>query len=130
TVHMFIFYFASLAVITPPVALAAFAAAGISGGNPFKTGFLSMRLGIVAFVVPFMFVNSPELLLRGGSLVDSMYAFMSALVGVFLLASAMVGYVATRMKLCLRVIAFVVGFALIIPEFWTDVMGVMILAAI
>lgn len=130
TVHMFIFYFASLAVITPPVALAAFAAAGISGGNPFKTGFLSMRLGIVAFVVPFMFVNSPELLLRGGSLVDSMYAFMSALVGVFLLASAMEGYVATRMKLWLRVIAFVGGFALIIPEFWTDVMGVMILAAI
>lgn len=61
--HMFSFYFAMFANLTPPVALAAFAAAGVSGGNPMKTGWTSVRLAIAGFIIPYIFVLSPQLML-------------------------------------------------------------------
>lgn len=86
--HMFVFYYAVISAITPPVALAAFAAAGISGTDPMKTGVKSFQIGLAAFIVPFMFYYSPELLLLSGSTVDIIIASITALIGVYLLSAA------------------------------------------
>ncbi|GAA0785363.1 TRAP transporter permease [Roseibium denhamense] len=91
TAHFFVFYFAVLSAITPPVALASYAAAGISGANPMETSVASFKIGIAAFIVPFMFFYNSALLMDG-SLVDIIRAGLTAIVGVFLLSSAVQGW--------------------------------------
>ena len=91
TAHFFVFYFAVLSAITPPVALASYAAAGISGANPMETSVASFKIGIAAFIVPFMFFYNSALLMDG-SLVDVIRAGLTAVVGVFLLSSAVQGW--------------------------------------
>ncbi|EGL83217.1 TRAP transporter, 4TM/12TM fusion protein [Caldalkalibacillus thermarum TA2.A1] len=86
--HLFVFYYAVISAITPPVALAAYAAAGISGTDPFKTGVQAFKLGLAAFIVPFMFFYSPQLLLQGDSWVKIIFVALTATVGVYLLAAA------------------------------------------
>src|SRR5690625_363995 len=86
--HMFVFYYAVISAITPPVALAAFAAAGISGTDPMKTGVKAFQIGLAAFIVPFMFYYSPELLLLSDSTVSIIGASITALIGVYLLSAA------------------------------------------
>jgi TRAP transporter 4TM/12TM fusion protein len=89
--HMFVFYFGIFANITPPVALAAYAASGISGGNPTTTGYYALKLSLAGFVVPYIFVFSPEILM-----INPSYAListiLSALLGVYFLSSAIEGY--------------------------------------
>ncbi|MGE7778884.1 TRAP transporter permease [Peribacillus sp. NPDC097264] len=128
--HMFIFFFASSAVITPPVALAAFVAAGISGGNAMKTGFIAVRLGIVAFIIPFMFVFSPELLLIGNNAMDTVLAVVSAVLGVSLLSVSMEGFVITKVPIWLRIVGMMGGLLLIIPGVTTDVIGLVLLLSV
>lgn len=86
--HMFVFYYAVISAITPPVALAAFAAAGISGTDPMKTGVKAFQIGLAAFIVPFMFYYSPELLLLGGSRLSIVFATITALIGIYMLSAA------------------------------------------
>src|SRR5699024_4422717 len=86
--HMFVFYYAVISAITPPVALAAFAAAGISNTDPMKTGAKAFQIGLAAFIVPFMFYYSPELLLLSDSTLSIIVATITALVGVYLLSAA------------------------------------------
>lgn len=86
--HMFVFYYAVMSAITPPVALAAFAAAGISGSHPMKTGLSAFQLGLAAYIVPFMFYFSPELLMIDGTVMTVSLAVISALVGVYFLAAS------------------------------------------
>lgn len=93
--HMFVFYYAVMSAITPPVALAAYAAAGIAGVDPFKTGFTAFKLGIAAFIVPFMFMYSHELLMVGSGLKIA-FALITATVGVYLLSAAVQGWFAGR----------------------------------
>lgn len=93
--HMFVFYYAVMSAITPPVALAAFAAAGVAGTDPMKTGVTAFKLGIAAFVVPFMFIYSPELLMVGGGL-NIAWAFVTASVGIYLLSAAVQGWFAKK----------------------------------
>src|SRR5699024_7118465 len=95
--HMFVFYYAVISAITPPVALAAFAAAGISGTDPMKTGVQSFQIGLAAFLVPFMFFYSPELLLEGSSAVGTILAVATALAGVYLLSAAVQAWFAGKM---------------------------------
>ena len=95
--HMFVFYYACLTTITPPVALAAFAGAGIAGAKPFATGFESMRLAIVAYVVPFIFVYNPVLIWKG-TLAEIGFATLTATVGTVALGSAMMGYLMDRLN--------------------------------
>jgi TRAP-type uncharacterized transport system fused permease subunit len=85
--HMFVFYYACLSCITPPVALAAFAGAGIAGSKPFATGFESMRLALIAYVVPFIFVYHPVLIWQG-SWWGILLSFISAGLGCMALGSA------------------------------------------
>ncbi|WP_157404649.1 TRAP transporter permease [Shouchella shacheensis] len=90
--HMFVFYYAVMSAITPPVALAAFAAAGVAGTNPMKTGVTAFKLGLAAYIVPFMFFISPELLLLEGTTGTVTIAIVSAIIGVYFLAAAVEGW--------------------------------------
>lgn len=91
TAHFFVFYFAVLSAITPPVALASYAAAGISGANPMETSVASFKIGIAAFVVPFMFFYNSALLMDG-SFVQVLQAGITAILGVYLLSSGIQGW--------------------------------------
>lgn len=93
--HMFVFYYAVMSAITPPVALAAYAAAGIAGTDPMKTGVEAFRLGIAAFIVPFMFIYSPQLLMVG-SATEITIAVITASIGIYLLAASVQGWFAGR----------------------------------
>ena len=91
TAHFFVFYFAVLSAITPPVALASYAAAGISGANPMQTSAVSFKIGIAAFIVPFMFFYNSSLLMEGTWL-EVLRAGLTATAGVFLLSSGVQGW--------------------------------------
>ena len=125
--HMFSFYYAMFANLTPPVALASFAAAGLSGGNPMKTGVASVKLAIAGFIVPFMFVYAPQLMLINTTLAEGAWVAASACVGVFLIAVAVEGYLFTPMAAWLRVIAGAGSLLLIKPGMETDVIGLVVL---
>jgi TRAP-type uncharacterized transport system fused permease subunit len=100
--HMFIFYFGVISSITPPVALAAFAASGISGGNALKTAVTACKLAITAFIVPFLFVFYPELLLLEGSLAQAGLRLALVAVGLLLTAMAAMGHGAAALSLPFR----------------------------
>ena len=113
--HMFILYFGMMSMITPPIALAAFAAATISGASPMKTGFESMRLGWVAYVVPFLFVLSPTLLLRGdpGQIILNVF---TAFVGVYIVSVSVVGYFTRRLNAVHRIVIALAGLLAMVPD--------------
>ena len=90
-VHLFMMYWGMVSFITPPVSLAAFVAAGISGSRPIDVGFQSMRLGSAMYFVPFFFVLNPALILRGDP-VDIVSVICTAFIGIALIASALEGY--------------------------------------
>ncbi|RLJ51565.1 TRAP transporter 4TM/12TM fusion protein [Litoreibacter meonggei] len=123
TAHFFVFYFAVVSAITPPVALASYAAAGISGSNPMATSVTSFKIGISAFVVPFMFFYNSAILMDGTWL-EIMQASGTALVGVFLLSSGIQGwFVGGRIAWFLRVGLVVAALFLIEGGFITDLIG-------
>ena len=128
--HMFCFYFAMFANLTPPVALASFAAAGLSGGSPMKTGWQSVRLALAGFIVPFMFVYNPQLLLENITLITGIQVVITACVGVVLIAAAVEGYLLGRMNVVLRVIAGIGSYLLIDSGLVTDIAGIACLAVI
>ena len=128
--HMFCFYFAMFANLTPPVALASFAAAGLSGGNPMKTGWQSVRLALAGFIVPFMFVYNPQLLLEQVTWLTGIQVVVTACVGVLLIAAAVEGYLYGRMNVLLRVIAGIGAYLLIDSRLVTDLAGIACLAII
>ena len=120
--HLFIFYFAIISAITPPVALAAYAAGGVAGADPMKTAFQACKLGIAAFIVPYMFVYAPSLLAIGG-LSDIIIATVTALTGVLALAAFSVGYFIRKARVPERIIFLGAALALIKPGLVTDVIG-------
>ncbi|MDR3280356.1 MAG: TRAP transporter permease [Synergistaceae bacterium] len=121
--HMFAFYFAMFANLTPPVALAAFAAAGLSGGNPMKTGWASVKLAIAGFLVPYMFIYSPQLLLIDTPLLEGIRVAIGACVGVLLIGSAVEGYLFTSMEWFVRIVSFAGALCLIDGGLVTDLIG-------
>ena len=121
--HMFVFYFGIIADVTPPVALAAFAGAGISGGNPMKTGVTASKLAIAAFVIPYIFVLSPALLMINTTPLELAWAFATSIIGMIGLGTAMIGYFLAPANIIMRVAAFVGGITLIIPGFYSDMVG-------
>ena len=128
--HMFCFYFAMFANLTPPVALAAFAAAGLSGGSPMKTGWQSVKLALAGFIVPFMFVYNPQLLLEKVTLLSGIQVVVTSCVGVLLIAAAVEGYLRGRMNVALRVVAAVGALLLIDGGGKTDLLGLFCLAVV
>jgi TRAP transporter 4TM/12TM fusion protein len=125
--HLFIFYFGCISNVTPPVSLAAFAAAGISGSPALKTAVSAALLAGAGFLVPFMFVYGPELLLIGNP-VEIMLAFVTGLLGVIALASAGMGYARRPLRVWERMIALGAALFLVYPGLPTDAVGLLLLA--
>lgn len=121
--HLFVFYFGIIADITPPVALAAFAASGISGGEPIRTGFNAAKLAIAAFVIPYMFVLSPELLMIDTTWTELIWVLITAITGMIAIGAGLIGYWYRKLNWLERIITFVTGIALIYPEGFTDLIG-------
>jgi TRAP transporter 4TM/12TM fusion protein len=130
TAHFFVFYFAVVSAITPPVALASYAAAGISGANPMETSVTSFKIGITAFIVPFMFFYNGALLMDG-TIVEIGRALITAVGGVFLLASGVQGwFMGGRTAWYLRLGLTAAALCLIAGGLITDVIGLGIAVAI
>jgi len=135
--HLFIFYFGMVSMITPPICLAAYTAAAIVQADSMKTGLEASRLGIVAYIVPFLFVFSPALLLKG-SAVDVSLAAVTATVGAVLLGMAFTGYFVREIGWLKRVLLVVAALNLLTPATgkgviftWiTDVVGIALAAAV
>ena len=123
--HLFVFYFGCISTITPPVALTSYAASGIGDANPTKTGFKAFIYGIVAYIVPYMFVLSPALLLQE-SFLPSIYGIFTALVGIYELSTGVSGYMRTHLIAPLRVLLIIGGAMLIKYGVVTDIIGVSI----
>ncbi|WP_279401266.1 TRAP transporter large permease subunit [Piscibacillus salipiscarius] len=127
--HLFVFYFATLSAITPPVALAAFAAAGISGSEPMKTGLTAMRLGLAAYIVPFMFVYGENLLLIGGPL-ETLLSVVTAIIGIIGIAIAAEGWMLRHSFWYERLVLFAGSVCMVIPDLFTDAIGVVVLVLV
>ena len=118
-VHLFVFYFAALSSLTPPVALAAYAAAPIAGARPFETAVQSVRISLVSFVIPFVFVFNPSLLLIDKfDFVEFVWVAMRLLLAIWLIATGFAGFDTTgRLVAPFRVLRLGAGFAMLYPLF-------------
>ncbi len=128
--HLFIFYFGIISNVTPPVALAAYAAAGVARCNPTKTGIFAFKLSLSGFILPFMFVYNPVLLMQGNWL-EIIQSLITALLGIYSLSSALEGFVfkwnANKAE---RLVRLASALLLIVPGTLTDVIGLAVLVGI
>lgn len=122
--HLFVFYFACISAITPPVALAAYAGAGVAGSDPMRTGFIATKLGVAAYIVPFMFVYGPPLILVGPPW-EVLLAGVTSTVGVFLLASGFEGWLHGPASWIERVLLIAGSLLLIKPGIGTDLLALL-----
>ncbi len=127
--HMFTFYFAILSAITPPVALAVYAANGLSNAGLWETGLLALKLGATGYIVPFMFVFGPSLLMIGEP-VTIVITAITAMLGVVCLAAGLAGYLLASLALWQRLALISAAIVLIKPGLYTDAIGIGILAAV
>jgi TRAP transporter 4TM/12TM fusion protein len=129
--HMFVLYFGMMSMITPPVALAAYAAASLAQADTMRTGWTAVRFGWIAYVIPFLFVRSPSLLLEG-SIGGVIWAVFTALAGVWMICAAFAGYATRPLSAPMRLGFGVAGLLLFIPADtfkggeWTDVVGIVL----
>ncbi len=121
--HLFIFYYAILADDTPPVGLAAYAAAGIAHSNPVRTGILGFKFDLSAFLLPFMFVYNPGLLLIDVTWYEVLLLSVTSLIGMYAFSAAIQGYLIVPAKWWERIILAAVGVALVQPNPVTDLAG-------
>ena len=128
--YMFVFYFGIAADLTPPVALAAYAGAGIAGADPMKTGCTAFKLALAGFLVPYIYVYNPMLLFIDAVPLEMVQAICTALIGVFLLAMFTVGYFKAQLAWYMRILAFAGALGLMIPGTISDLCGLAILALI
>lgn len=124
--HMFVFYFGIVADITPPVALAAFASTGISGGAPIRTAVNATKLAIAAFIIPYMFVFQPQLLLIDTNFVEVIIMLITAITGMIAIGAGLIGYWYFKLNPILRLISLVTGICLMYPGSYTDIIGAII----
>ncbi|MCK1996085.1 TRAP transporter permease [Psychrobacillus psychrodurans] len=126
--HLFVFYFGIIADITPPVALAAFAAAGVSGGDPIKTGVVAAKLAIAAFIIPYMVIFSPALLMIDTTFLEVIWVVFTAITGMIAIGAGMIGYWYRKVTWIERIFAVGTGLLLIYPESFSDIAGLIIFA--
>ena len=128
--HFFVFYYAVLSAITPPVALAGYAAAAIAGTDPLKTAMTSFKFGLAAFIVPFMFFYSPALLMDG-SWTEILGVFITASIGIYLLAASIQGWFLNgEVNLVQRGLLLIAAISMIAGGLMTDVIGVVLSAVV
>ena len=128
--HLFCFYYAMFANLTPPVALAAFAAAGLSGGSPMKTGWQSVRLALAGFIIPYMFMYNPQLLLENVTLLSGTQVVISSCIGVVMIAAAVEGYFFGNLNWIMRIFSMAGALMLIDSKTLTDIVGIALLAIV
>jgi TRAP transporter 4TM/12TM fusion protein len=128
--YMFVLYFGIAADLTPPVALAAYAGAGIARADPMRTGITASKLALAGFLVPYIYAYNPILVLVGFEPLIFAQAVVTSLIGVFLLGMATIGYFKASLIWPLRIIAFVGALGLMIPGWQTDAVGLAVLAVI
>jgi TRAP-type uncharacterized transport system fused permease subunit len=121
--NLFVFYFAIISFITPPVAMAAYAASGIAESDSMKTGVQAFKLGIAGFIIPFLFIYYPGLLIVGTSSIETIYALIIALCSVLLIAASFEGWVGVHINPILRIIMFMLGGITLIPIPIADIVG-------
>ena len=124
--HFFVFYFGIIADITPPVALAAFAASGISGGDPIKTGVNSAKLAIAAFIIPYMIVFSPALLMIDVTFLEVIWVVFTAMMGMIAIGAGVIGFWYRKINWLERIIVIFAGLAMIYPESMSDIIGLVV----
>jgi TRAP transporter 4TM/12TM fusion protein len=127
--HMFVFYFGIIADVTPPVALAAYAGSAISGGNPLMTGVNASKLAIAAFIIPYVFVLNPVVLMVDATPLALAQTLVTAVIGMIAVSSSLIGFLANDMRMVERLILFAAGIMMIIPGGVTDAAGLAILVA-
>lgn len=127
--HMFIFYFACVSAITPPVALAAYAGAGISGSDPMRTGVMSFRLGIASYIVPYMFFYAPEILAIGDP-VMIVFRMATAMIGILGLSSAVQAYFRGHLNTIQRLAMLVASISLVSPSEFADAFGLSLMVLV
>lgn len=128
--YMFVFYFGIAADLTPPVALAAYAGSGIAGSDPMKTGVTAFKLALAGFLVPYVYVYNPMLLFIDVVPLEMIQAIFTALLGVFLLAMATIGFYKAHLPWYLRITAFAGALGLLIPGTVSDLAGLGVLVLI
>lgn len=128
--HMFTFYFGIIADITPPVALAAMAGAAIANSNPFKTGIESARLAIGAFLVPFVFVMNPQMLMLNAHWYEVVQIIITSLVGMLGIGMAVERFWVTKLNLIQQLMAFLGGLLLIDPNLKSDLIGAILIVSV
>jgi TRAP transporter 4TM/12TM fusion protein len=127
--HMFILYLGMMSFVTPPVAIGAFFAASLAGAEPMRTGFTATRFGWTAYIVPFLFVFSPTLLLQSPAVVETVIAIATAIAGIWMVSAGMVGHGVRPLALPMRAAFVLAGLALLVPHgiapwaFWANVAG-------
>ena len=128
--HLFTFYFGIIADITPPVALAAMAGAAIAKSNPLKTGVEATKIAIAAFVVPYIFVYNPQMLMLGAPWWEVAFIAVTAVLGMFGLGMAVEGYYMRPLGLPERLLSLAGGLMMITPGLLTDGVGLLLIAAV
>ena len=128
--HFFVFYFGIVADITPPVALAAYAGSAIAKGNPMKTGINATKLAIGAFIVPYIFCLNPAMLLIDVTAFGIIQIVITSLVGIFGVAAAMNGFLFKKLEWPCRVLICIGGLLMMDPTAITDVIGIVLFAAV
>jgi TRAP-type uncharacterized transport system fused permease subunit len=124
--HMFVFYFSTISAITPPVAMAVYAAVGIGGAKLWPTGIWAMRVAVAGFIVPYMFVYGPSLLFIGSAF-DIITSSVSASFGVVALAAGMMGWFVKKVNVWERIALLVAAVLLIKPGIYSDAVGYILL---
>lgn len=125
--HLFVMYCGMISYITPPVAIGAFVAAKIAKASYFKTGFMAMKLGIILYFLPFFFVINPALIMQG-PVIEIILAFITALLGISMLAAGIQGYlfVIGKIKMPMRILCMISGILLSYPEVKVSIIGFLI----
>jgi TRAP transporter 4TM/12TM fusion protein len=126
--HMFVFYFGIMADLTPPVALAAFAAAPIAGATGLAISIQALRVAIAGFIVPFMAVYSPALMLQSGDWQDTSYVVVKALIAIAMWGAGAIGFLITPLNLVERVLAILAASLLVVALPFTDELGLGLIA--
>lgn len=128
--HLFCFYYAAFSTITPPVAMAAYAAGNIAGAPINKTGFTAMKIGVAAYIIPWIFVFSNSLLMQGPA-IGVIQATVTGIIGIYALSSGVQGYFGEmKITVILRTILLIAALCLIVSETLTDIIGIGIVALI
>lgn len=127
--HMFVFYFSCLATITPPVCAAVFLASNVAQSNWVKTGFTACGLALAGFIIPYTFAYTPALLMRGSGL-EIVKDTVMALIGVYTISLGASGFLNHKLSPLTRGFAILAGIAMVIPEIFTDAIGIGILVVI